>query len=121
MKKIILRGKVVGGDGRGRRLGVTTANLKIFRGRLPLFGVYRVLVDGPGLKGRLGACNIGVNPTIAGVRRARVEVHIPKFSGSLYGETLKLVFVNKIRNELKFSSLKALKAQIRRDVRSLKT
>lgn len=113
-----LRGRVVRGDGMGRKLGFPTANIKLPRAARPPRGVWRVLVKGSTVGERLGACNVGVRPTLGGVRLV-VEVHIPGFKGDLYGRTLTLRFLNAIRAEKKFPTLAALKAQIRRDVASL--
>jgi len=113
-----LRGRVVRGDGLGRRLGFPTANLRIPSGARPPRGVWRVSVRGTTVGERLGACNVGVRPTVGGVRLV-VEVHIPGFRGDLYGRTLTVAFLSAIRAEKKFSSLSALKARIRRDVSSL--
>lgn len=115
-----LRGRVVRGDGMGRKLGFPTANLKISPSARPPRGVWRVRVSGAALGGeRLGACNVGVRPTLGGTRLV-VEVHVPGFRGDLYGKTLTLAFESSIRAEKKFPSLAALKAQIRRDVATLK-
>ncbi|MBI4377361.1 MAG: riboflavin kinase [Elusimicrobia bacterium] len=119
MKSTTLRGTVVRGDGRGATLGIPTANLQIKGGKLPPLGVYKVRVFGGGLKGVLAACNVGVNPTIPGKRKARAEIHIPGFSGDLYGKSLIVTFIEKMRDEMRFSSLSALKAQIRRDIKLL--
>lgn len=120
LKALALQGTVMRGDGLGRRLGFPTANLKIPRSRIPPFGVYRVRVRGPGLEeGRLAVCNVGIRPTLGGAGRVRVEVHIPGYSGDLYGKSLAVSFLGRIRQEKKFPSLSALKAQIRRDVRFL--
>ena len=113
-----LKGRVVHGDGMGRKLGFPTANVKISSTARPPRGVWRVKVSGTTLGERLGACNVGVRPTLDGVRLV-VEVHIPGFKGDLYGRTLTLTFLSAIRAEKKFPSLSALKAQIRRDVASL--
>jgi riboflavin kinase/FMN adenylyltransferase len=113
-----LRGRVVRGDGLGRKLGFPTANIKLSPSARPPRGVWRVLVKGSTVGERLGACNVGVRPTVGGVRLV-VEVHIPGFTGDLYGKTLTLTFLNAIRAEKKFPTLAALKAQIRRDVASL--
>jgi riboflavin kinase/FMN adenylyltransferase len=113
-----LRGRVVRGDGMGRRLGFPTANIKLSSSARPPRGVWRVLVRGTTVGERLGACNVGVRPTLGGTRLV-VEVHIPGFSRNLYGRTLNLSFLSAIRAEKKFSSLAALKAQIERDVASL--
>jgi riboflavin kinase / FMN adenylyltransferase len=113
-----LRGRVVRGDGMGRKLGFPTANLSLSRTARPPRGVWRVMVKGSTVGERLGACNVGIRPTLGGVRLV-VEVHIPGFKGDLYGRTLTLKFLNAIRAEKKFPSLAALKAQIKRDVASL--
>jgi riboflavin kinase/FMN adenylyltransferase len=113
-----LRGRVVRGEGMGKKLGYPTANIKLSPTARPPRGVWRVLVRGTTIGERLGACNVGVRPTLGGVRLV-VEVHIPGFKGDLYGRTLSLSFLSAIRAEKKFPSLAALKAQIRRDVSSL--
>ena len=113
-----LRGRVVRGDGMGRKLGFPTANIKLSPAARPPRGVWRVLVRGTTVGERLGACNVGVRPTLGGTRLV-VEVHIPGFKGDLYGKTLTLSFISAIRAEKKFPSLAALKAQIKRDVASL--
>lgn len=113
-----VRGHVVRGDGMGRKLGFPTANLKVSASaRLPR-GVWKVIARGTTLGPRVGACNIGVRPTLGGARLV-VEVHIPAFRGNLYGRTLTLSFISKIRAERRFPSLGALKAQIRKDIASL--
>ena len=113
-----LRGRVVRGEGLGRKLGFPTANLKIPPAARPPRGVWRVKVAGTTLGERLAVCNVGVRPTVGG-KRLVVEVHIPGFRGDLYGRTLTVEFLAAIRAEKKFSSLAALKAQIGRDVASL--
>ncbi|MDP3542533.1 MAG: riboflavin kinase [Elusimicrobiota bacterium] len=113
-----VRGRVVRGERLGRKLGFPTANLKLPSSSRPPRGVWKVLVKGTTLGERLGACNVGVRPTLGGVRLV-VEVHIPGFRGNLYGRTLSLSFLSRIRAERRFPSLAALKAQIRKDVRSL--
>lgn len=114
----VLRGRVVRGERVGRKLGFPTANIKISPSARPPRGVWRVLVKGTTVGERLGACNVGVRPTLGGIRLV-VEVHIPGFRGDLYRKTLTLSFISKIRSERKFASLAALKAQIRKDVASL--
>lgn len=104
------KGLVVKGQELGRKLGYPTANLSVEEAeRLPR-GVFKVAVDG-----RLGVCNIGVRPTVGGTKLV-VEVHIPGFSGDLYGKTLEVELLGKLRDEKKFESLDALKAQIAADV-----
>lgn len=113
-----VRGRVVRGDGMGRKLGFPTANIKISPSARPPRGVWKVLVKGTTVGERLGACNVGVRPTLGGVRLV-VEVHVPGFKGDLYGRTLTLSFISPIRAEKRFPSLAALRAQIRKDVASL--
>lgn len=113
-----VRGRVVRGERVGRRLGFPTANVKVPPSARPPRGVWKVLAKGTTLGERLGACNVGVRPTLGGVRLV-VEVHIPGFRGNLYGRTLSLSFLSRIRAERRFPSRAALKAQIRKDVRSV--
>lgn len=113
-----LRGRVVRGERMGRKLGFPTANIKIASSARPPRGVWKVMVKGTTVGERLGACNVGVRPTLGGVRLV-VEVHIPGFKGNLYGRTLTLTFLSMIRSERRFPSLAALRAQIRKDVASL--
>ena len=113
-------GEVVRGDGLGRKLGWPTANLRVPEEKLVPSGVYKVRVRqlaGPKLD-RIGACNVGVRPTVTGVGERRVETHLLAFSGSLYGRRLRLDFLRRIRPERRFSSLDALREQIRKDVRA---
>jgi hypothetical protein len=120
MKPRTLVGVVVRGDGRGRDLGYPTANLKIETGDLPENGVYAVEAEAEGLPRAKAACNVGSRPTVAGTPGVHVEVHIPGFSGELYGRRMSVRFVRRIRAERKFASLDELKAQIARDVASLR-
>ncbi len=112
-------GRVVRGDGRGRRLGFPTANLKVWARRMvPGPGVYVArarLEDGR----TFGAVvNIGVRPTFEVRPRApRVEAHLLGFAGDLYGQCLTLAFLQRLREERRFPSPEALAEQIRRDVR----
>ena len=104
-------GKVVHGAKRGRELGFPTANIHMRHERPALTGVYAVKLD------RLnGVANLGVRPTIAGVPKLLLEVHVIDFNGDLYGKHVHVQFLHKIRNELKFDSLDALKAQIAADI-----
>jgi riboflavin kinase/FMN adenylyltransferase len=102
----------------GRKLGFPTANLKLPAGARPPRGVWRVKVRGTTLGERKAVCNVGVRPTVGGLRLV-VEAHVPGFRGNLYGRTLTVDFLSLIRAEKKFPSLDALKAQIARDVNSL--
>jgi len=72
-------------------------------------------VDGGPLKNAVGAASIGYRPTIAEGLELRVEVFVLDFSGDLYGERLSVRFWHKLRDEMKFDSLDALKAAIGKD------
>jgi riboflavin kinase/FMN adenylyltransferase len=120
-----LTGPVVHGDERGRTIGVPTANLDPIPELLPPYGVYAVKVDRYGDAERAfvplaqGVTNIGVRPTVtSGVTSGRltVETHLLDFEGDLYDARLRLHLVARLRDEKKFGSLDALKAQIARDI-----
>ena len=110
-----LSGIVIKGDQFGRQLGYPTANIYIaeeFK-LIPGDGVYAMLVH---LKGGIyqGMMNIGVRPTISGKRR-QIEVNIFDFEEDIYGQSIKLEFVAKLREEQKFESKDHLKQQLGRD------
>ena len=117
-----ISGVVVHGNGIGSTLGFPTANISCSPSKLlPLSGVYSATVDIQGMsflyeKGR-AVVNIGTNPTIGNIRTT-VEAHLLDFSGSLYDHTLTIRFQRFIRPECRFSSLAALTAQIRSDLRT---
>jgi riboflavin kinase / FMN adenylyltransferase len=106
-----ISGKVVHGAKRGRQLGYPTANVHMRHERPAFTGVYAVKLDG-----RKGVANLGVRPTIAGIPKLMLEVYVFDFDGDLYDEHVHVQFFHKIRNEMKFDGLDALKAQIARDV-----
>lgn len=106
-----ISGKVVHGAKRGRELGFPTANIHIKHERPALTGVYAVKLDG-----LASVANLGVRPTIAGVPKLSLEVHVLDFNDDLYGRHVHVEFLHKIRDEMKFSGLDALKAQIAQDV-----
>jgi riboflavin kinase/FMN adenylyltransferase len=109
-------GKVVRGDRRGATLGFPTANITpdSLRKALPAYGVYVVAVGWRGLT-YAGMMNIGVRPTVNATHAETMEVHIFDFHGDLYGETLRVEFLGRLRDERRFESLEALVAQLRRD------
>jgi riboflavin kinase/FMN adenylyltransferase len=104
-------GKVVHGAKRGRQLGYPTANVHMRHERPALTGVYAVKLDG-----RNGVANLGVRPTIDGIPKLMLEVYIFDFNGDLYDQHVHVQFFHKIRDEMKFAGLDALKAQIAVDV-----
>lgn len=112
-------GRVVRGDGRGRQWGVPTANLSLHRNTLPLNGVFCVQVQRPGRPLLEGVANMGCRPTVDG-RKNILEVHLFDVDELLYGEMLQVSFLHKLRDEIKFSSIEALIAQIHVDVADAK-
>lgn len=111
-----ISGIVAHGNERGRLLGYPTANLELVDAHvaIPLGGVYavRAYVDG-GVYG--GMANIGKNPTFGDVEKPRLETNIFGFSGDIYGKMLTIEFVQRIRGEVKFAGIDALKAQLAQD------
>lgn len=111
----MLTGTVEGGKKLGRDLGFPTANLRIEADYklIPASGVYLVR---SALKYRqvYGMMNIGTNPTVDGSKR-HIEVHFFDYQGDLYGSQLQVDLLRRIRDERKFDSLDALKAQLEKD------
>jgi len=106
-----MSGKVVHGAQLGRQLGFPTANVHMRHERPALTGVYAVKLDG------LNAiANLGVRPTLGGMSKLMLEVHVLDFNADLYGKHVHVDFLHKIRDEAKFDGLDALKAQIALDV-----
>lgn len=116
-------GEVVRGFQVGRTIGFPTAN--IATGLLvPASGVYAVEVHLPAEAGCAprvmpGVLNVGTRPTIGNGAEPSVEVHIPGYQGDLYGQQLRVEILRKLRDERKFESLEALKAQIAEDIRGI--
>lgn len=109
-----LSGNIVRGDGRGRQLGFPTANIETGEQLCPPNGVYAI-------RARLaerwldGVLNIGIRPTFNGTK-FQVESHLFNFDEMIYGETIEVFFIEKIRSERKFSNMNALVKQINRDI-----
>jgi riboflavin kinase / FMN adenylyltransferase len=122
----LFEGNVVEGDKRGRELGMPTANL-VPDDRLvtPGHGVYAAWAHlmpspahpaEPGASGVPAAVNVGVRPTFATGRGLLVEAHLIGFEGDIYGQTLRIAFLERMRGERAFESVDALVAQMNRDV-----
>ena len=110
-------GRVRHGDKRGQRLGFATANLFIGRHPFPLRGVFAVVVEGVSAWSLRGVANAGYRPTFDG-GEFHFEVHLPGFSGNLYGRRLRVHFLAKIRSEQRFDNAEALKERIREDIKT---
>lgn len=109
-----LGGPVVHGDGRGRTLGIPTANVATAEELLPAFGVYAVRLRAGAARWD-GVCNIGLRPTFAGAVPS-VEVHLLDADVDLYDQTVELELVARLRPERRFDGVAALVAQIHADI-----
>jgi len=107
-------GSVVRGEGRGRTIGVPTANLSVRNECLPARGVYACLVRAESRQ-HAAVVNIGERPTFGGAGTT-VEAHLLGFAGDLYGQPLRVRFVKQLREERRFAGAPELVAQIERDV-----
>lgn len=108
-------GAVVPGDGRGRSIGVPTANIAMPDGFVrPAGGVYAVVVTVDGVDFE-GVCNVGTRPTFGGGAEA-IEVHLLDTEQDLYGKMVRVAFVDRIRSEERFGSVEELVEQIGIDI-----
>ena len=114
-----LTGTVVAGEHIGRTIGFPTANIRPNDSSklIPANGVYAVDVwsESEGITRRRAMLNIGTRPTFDG-KATTIEVHIPDFKGNLYGKTLTISFISKIREERRFDSPEALVEQLNKDL-----
>lgn len=114
-------GQVVPGDGRGKTIGVPTANLALWMDRaLPKSGVY---VSQANINGQtFGAVtNIGIRPTFASSNESpQVETHLFNFSDQIYGQEIQVNFINRLREEKRFPNVDELVDQIKRDISQAK-
>lgn len=110
-----LGGRVISGKRLGRTMGIPTANIPVPPGVLvPPFGVYAAMVEVDGRR-YPAVTNVGDCPTIAEGEPLVVEPWLLGFSGDLYGREIRIFFYKKLRDEIKFPSLEALQAEIRRN------
>lgn len=109
-----IEGKVVGGRRLGHRISFPTANLDLQNRVLPADGVY-VTLTLIGDEWRRSVTNIGKRPTFGGDPESHVETHILDFDGDLYGQTIRVRVLHRLRGEKKFSGIDELRAQITRD------
>jgi len=114
-----VEGIVIEGAKRGKSiLNIPTANLLTANELLPRDGVYAVAVEINGKKYG-GATNIGCNPTFD-EKKFSFETHVLGFEGDLLGKTMKVYFIKRIRDEVKFPNVEDLAAQIKKDIQDVK-
>lgn len=117
-RSYVLIGRVVHGDGRGRRIGIPTANVEIVDQLVPGEGVYagRAIIDE---KVYWSAISIGRTPTFGGGKQ-QVEAHLLGFDGDLYGQPIRIEFERWLRGQKKFESAEALVDQVSRDIEAVR-
>jgi riboflavin kinase/FMN adenylyltransferase len=115
-----LHGVVVAGNRLGRTIGFPTANMQMYEPLklVPGNGVYFVKVETLGRQ-LFGMCNVGCRPTVSSGNYRTIETHIFNFDEDIYGLDIKVTFLEKIRDEIKFESLDALKSQLEKDKQEL--
>lgn len=111
-----LEGRVRLGRQLGRQWGFPTANIFLHRRLTPVKGVFTVLVHGLGEKPCPGVANVGTRPTVD-CTRTLLEVHLHAFNRDIYGHYVRIEFCTKLREEVRFDNLDALREQIAKDVK----
>ncbi len=116
-RPFVIPGDVVPGSGRGKELGMPTANLQVWEERaFPGSGVYACFAYREGERW-MAVTNIGLRPTFdEELERPVIESHLLDFQGDLYGARLELAFIERLRDERKFPNPQALLEQIRTDI-----
>jgi riboflavin kinase/FMN adenylyltransferase len=118
-RPFVIEGKVEYGNQLGRDLGYPTANIHLRDRVTPVHGIFAVRVGlGEGECSWPGVASLGTRPTVNEVAEPLLEVHLFDFEGDLYGQRMAVEFVAKLRDEMKFDGLDALKQQMRHDERS---
>ena len=114
-RNFILTGKVVYGDGLGKKIDFPTANIEIKETYkiIPKNGVYLVKTK-INSNTYFGMMNIGIRPTVGG-RNKSLEIHFFNFKDNIYGKNVSIEIIKKIRDEKKFSSIDQLKIQLKKD------
>ncbi len=114
-----ISGKIIKGRQLGRELGAPTANVELLARSLPMTGIFIVKAKIHGTVFN-GVASAGFNPTIDETRVPSLEVHLLDFNGDIYGETISVSFIKKLRNEEKYANLEELKKQIQFDLQQTK-
>lgn len=113
-----ISGRVVAGDGLGRKLGFPTANVQMKRNRPPLAGIFAVRLHGAGREPLRGVASLGVRPTVKEQGAPVLEVHVLDYEGNLYRRHVRVEFLRKLRDEEKYADLATLTRQIALDARN---
>jgi riboflavin kinase/FMN adenylyltransferase len=113
-------GRVVHGEKRGRAIGFPTANIQMLRKNTPVEGVFAVTMTGVDGREIPGVANVGTRPTVHGGTDVLLETYLLDFDKDIYGHYVEVHFKHKIRDEMRFNSLDALRRQIASDVADAK-
>ena len=114
-RRYAISGRVVGGDKLGTKIGYPTANVQLKRLKAPLSGIFVVQVEGLGPAPLPGVASLGVRPTVKERGRPTLEVHLFDFDDRIYGKRITVRFLQKLREEQKFTDLDSLVTQMRLD------
>jgi riboflavin kinase / FMN adenylyltransferase len=115
-----ISGRVVHGDGMGKKIGFPTANIQLKHNRPPLSGIYVVNAHAESLGVLQGVASLGVRPTVKHDDKPVLEVHLFEFSQQIYGKHLRVEFLQKLRDEEKYPDVATLTRQIALDVEHAK-
>ena len=113
-----MSGRVAHGNKLGRQLGFPTANIHVHRKATPLQGIFVVEVFGIEGEPLPGVASLGTRPTVDG-KKTILEVYLFDFDCDIYGRHLQVSFLHKLRDEVRYTTLEALQAQIARDVEAV--
>ncbi len=114
-RPVSILGTVIRGSSLGRILGFPTANIDPHHEVIPPCGIYAVRIIFAGRKFK-GVCYIGKRPTITRTDKINIEVHVLNFSQNIYGKSLEIQFLSRIRSDKKFPTISLLVRQIRKDI-----
>jgi riboflavin kinase/FMN adenylyltransferase len=115
-----ISGRVEHGDGLGKRIGFPTANIQLKHNRPPLSGIFVVTVQGDGMPPMHGVASLGVRPTVRTDGKPVLEVHVFNFAREIYNKHMRVDFLHKLRDEVKFPDVESLTKQIALDVERAK-
>jgi riboflavin kinase/FMN adenylyltransferase len=115
-----ISGRVVHGDGMGKKIGYPTANIQLKHNLPPVYGIFVVLAHAEGLGVLQGVASLGVRPTVRHDDKPVLEVHLFEFAQQIYEKHLRVEFLHKLRDEEKYPNVNALTKQIALDVENAK-
>ena len=110
-----LSGRIVRGDGNGRKWGFATANIQIKIDKPAVQGIFVVEADINGATWLPGVASLGTRPTVGGSRFV-LEVHLLDFDENIYGRRMRVRFLQKLRDEVRFTSIETMCEQIQQDI-----